>query len=285
MVWGLAFVVQKSAMETMGPLTFIAARYLLGGIAVLPLVLVERRREAARPPLTRGQWLLVLVMSLVFFVASWLQQAGLVTTTVTNGGFLTGLYVLFVPLILFAVFRARPHPVIWIAMPLALGGLYLLNGGTLDNFAVGDAYVAFSAVFWALHVLLLGALVQRTARPILVSAVSFLVAGGVAAFGAAVSETVTVGILTDRWLEIAYAGLLSTALAFTLQAIGQQHVPPANAAIVLSAESLFAALGGAVLLGERLIPIGYLGAGLIFCAIVLVEVLPAMRQRSAARRG
>ncbi|MCD7060253.1 DMT family transporter [Pelagibacterium xiamenense] len=279
-VWGLAFIAQKSAMGVMGPLTFLAARYLLGGLLIVPLALREDRRQPQR--LTRRQWLLIGFLSFNFFMGSWLQQAGLAHTTVTNGGFLTGLYVFFVPLILLVVFRTPPHKIVWLCAPVALIGLYLLNGARLDGLNPGDGLVIGSAVFWALHVLMLGFLAKETGRPIFVSSASFLIAGLLSLVGAFAIETPTMEALSLGWVEILYAGVFSTAIGFTLQAIGQQHVPPANAAIILSAESLFAALGGAVVLGERLLPLGYLGAGCIFMAIVLVEVIPTLRKRPAA---
>jgi drug/metabolite transporter (DMT)-like permease len=284
MLWGFAFIAQKSAMDTMGPLTFAGVRYLLGGILVLPLAFWEKRRRPG--PLTPARWALVAGVSLVFFIGSWLQQSGLATTTATNGGFLTGLYVFFVPVLGFFIFRTRPHPIIFACVPLALVGIYYLNGGGLDSFNRGDMLIVVSAVFWALHVILLGHIARATGLPIYVSAVSFLLAGAVALALAFVIEAPTLEGISAGWMEIAYAGILSTAVAFTFQAIGQQYVPPANAAIILSAESLFAAIGGALLLGERLPPIGYAGAALIFAAIIAVETLPplwAKRQTHMAR--
>ena len=282
-IWGFAFIAQKSAMEFMGPLTFMAARYLLGGLVILPLAL---RENARRPePLTRRQWALIGFLSVNFFMGSWLQHAGLLFTTVTNGGFLTGLYVFFVPLILLLIFRTPPHRIIWMAVPFALLGLFLLNGASLDGSNQGDMLVIGSAVFWALHVLMLGFLARETGRPVFISSVSFIAAGLISTTGAFAFEAPALGAISLGWIEILYAGLLSTAIGFTLQAIGQQHVPPANAAIILSAESLFAALGGAWLLGERLPAEGYIGAALIFAAIVLVEVIPALRNRKSTAPG
>lgn len=284
MLWGFAFIAQKSAMDTMGPLTFAGMRYLLGGLLVLPLALWEKRRHTTQ--LTTPHWGLIAAMSLVFFIGSWLQQSGLATTTATNAGFLTGLYVFFVPVLGFVIFRTRPHPIILVCVPLALIGIYYLNGGGLDSFNGGDGLIVISAVFWALHVILLGHVARATGLPIFVSAISFLAAGTVALGLAFVLEAPTVQGISAGWVQIAYAGILSTAVAFTFQAIGQQYVPPANAAIILSAESLFAAIGGAIVLGERLPPIGYAGAALIFAAIVAVETVPplwAKRQTHMAR--
>lgn len=280
MFWGFAFIAQKSAMDSMGPLTFAGVRYLLGGLLVLPLGLYELRRKGVQ--LTPTHWLFIGAMSTVFFLGSWLQQAGLATTTATNAGFLTGLYVFFVPLLGFLLLRTRPHPIIFVGVPLALVGIYFLNGGGLESFNTGDWLIVGSAAFWAMHVILLGHLARLTGLPIFISAVSFLFAGVVASALALGTEAPSVAAISAGWIEIAYAAILSTAVGFTLQAVGQQHVPPANAAIVLSAESLFAALGGALVLGERLPLVGYAGATLIFAAILLVEALPPLWARRKA---
>lgn len=277
MFWGFAFIAQKSAMDSMGPLTFAGVRFLIGGLLVLPLALHERRRRPIA--LNNTHWFFIAAMSTVFFLGSWLQQAGLATTTATNGGFLTGLYVFFVPLLGYVLFRSRPHPIIFVGVPLALVGIYYLNGGGLDSFNSGDWLIVGSAIFWAMHVILLGHVARLTGLPVFVSCISFLVAGAAASLIALGSEAPSLDAISGGWLEIAYAAVLSTAVGFTLQAIGQQHVPPANAAIILSAESLFAAIGGALILGERLPMIGYAGAALIFAAIVLVEAVPPLWAR------
>ncbi|MDV3250200.1 DMT family transporter [Devosia sp. BK] len=277
MFWGFAFVAQKSAMGTMGPLSFAGVRYILGGLLVLPLALGEWKRR--KVTLTRNNWLLIGVLCFAFFMGSWLQQAGLASTTATNAGFLTGLYVFFVPLIGLVFLRVRPHPIVYVGVPLALVGIYFLNGGGISSFSQGDWLIVLSAVFWAMHVLSLGHIAKETGLPIFVSAISFLVAGVVALAIAVPTEAPTLGQISGVWVQLAYAAVLSTAVGFTLQAVGQQYVPPANAAIILSAESLFAALGGAVVLGDRLPAVGYAGAALLFAAIVLVEAVPALLAR------
>ena len=279
-IWGLAFVAQKSAMDSMGPFTFAAARFLIGGVLIIPLALSEwNRRNAKAAPLTARQWWLIAVLIAVFIAGSLFQQVGLQTTTVTNGGFLTGTYVFFTPLFAYLVYRTRPHIIIVICVPLALVGLYYLNGGQLDMFTAGDALILGCALCWGLQILLLGVVSKDTGLPIAISVASFLATGLVALPLAFALETPSLAGLSEGWVQIAYSAVLSTALAFTLQAIAQQHVPASNAAIILSSETLFAAIGGAILLGERLTPIGYFGATLMFVAIVAVEVIPPLTRR------
>lgn len=283
MFWGFAFVAQKTAMETMGPLSFAGIRYILAAAVTVPFAVWDYRRRAAEGVrLSRRQIGLLVGLSLSLFVANGLQQTGLQHTTVTNSGFLTSLYVLFTPLVAFIAIRARPHPIIYFAAPMAVIGIYYLNGGTLDHLNYGDALMVLSALFWGIQVFLLGTLARETGMPVFVSAVSFGATGLLSALVAFGFEAPTVAGIAEGWIEILYAGVLSTAVAYSLQAIGQQYVPPANAAIILSAESLFAALGGALLIGERLPVVGYFGAAAIFFAILAVELVPALRRRAAA---
>lgn len=285
-IWGLAFVAQKSAMDHLGPLSFSGARFLLGGVVLIPFAMAElRRRQVRLAEFTPGRWVMVGLLCAVFLIGSVLQQYGLAQTSVTNSGFLTALYVLFVPLIAFVAVRAMPHPIIYLGAPLALVGIYYLNGGHLSALNFGDVLVIISALFWGGHVFLVGLLSRATALPVTLSAITFTSTGLVClAFGLPI-EAPALESFGAIWVQIAYTGLLSTGLAFTLQAIAQQHVPAANAAIVLSAESLFAALGGALVLGERLSPVGYAGAALIFFAIILVEAVPAIAARRPPARA
>lgn len=278
-IWGVAFVFQKAAMSHMGPMTFADARLWLGGISLLPIVWLEHRSKRHLPALTRRQWGLIVALAVLFLAGAWLQQTGLLYTTVTNGGFLTALYVLAVPVIAFIATRHRPPAIIYFCAPLALVGIFLLNNAKLDALNLGDAMIIASAPIWGGHVFLTGWLARDTGRPVTIAAMSFLIAGALGLLPALVIEQPTIEGLMGGWVSIVYAGIMSTAVAFSLQAIGQQHVPPSNAAIILSSESLVAAIAGALLLGERLTALGYLGAFTLFAAILLVETVPALRAR------
>jgi drug/metabolite transporter (DMT)-like permease len=279
MLWGFAFIMQKTAMDHMGPLTYAGSRYLLGTIVLIPFALAEYRR--VRPSISTNQWLRIGAICLAFFFGSWLQQTALLTASVTSAGFLTALYVLFVPLLTFIAIRVRPHPIIYLGVPMALVGTYLLTGARLDRFTSGDAMLVVCAVFWAVQIAMLGPLVKETNLPIGISVLTFAGTAILCLGGAFGFEQPTLSQVAAGWQEIAYAGVFSTAIAFTLQAIGQRYVPPANSAIILSAESLFAAAAGAVFLHERLPPAGYAGAALIFVAIVMVEAVPAFASKKA----
>jgi drug/metabolite transporter (DMT)-like permease len=279
-VWGLAFVYQKSAMAVIGPFTFIAARSVVAALALAPLAVIEARRAgqplAPAPGLTR----MAAVGGVLFFIAAAFQQIGLITASVTNSGFLTALYVVFVPFVAWAWHRLRPDPIVLPAAALSFLGTWLLGGGLLAAFGVGDAMVAISAVFWAAHVVITGA-ASRFARPVAFTCLQFAVVGLLGLAGAFAFETPTLDGLAAAWTEILYVGLLSSALTFTLLAVALKHTPPAEAAIIVSMESLFAAFAGAWLLGERLSWIAWSGAGLILTATLLVQLAPVRQRRRA----
>jgi drug/metabolite transporter (DMT)-like permease len=231
------------------------------------------------------QWKQLVLLMVSFFGGVWAQQAALQTTTVTNGGFLTTLYVIFTPFVTYLLARARPHPIIYLGAPMALVGIYFLTGANLTTFKSGDALLVLAAVFWAIQIAVLAPLVQQTRMPFFASFAAFLATALFAAILTPVFEQPTWAGVSAAWVEIAYTSIMSTTVAFTLQAIGQQYVPPANAAIILSAEAIFAAIGGALVLGERLPLAGYFGAALIFVAILLVEAVPLLAARRRTPSG
>jgi drug/metabolite transporter (DMT)-like permease len=275
-VWGVAFLFQKSAMDHIGPLAFIAARGALAAVALAPLAVREHRR-AAGPP-ARGYLAIACWGGLAFFIAAWLQQAGIVTATVTNTGFLTALYVVITPFLVWGWSGRPANPIVWPAAALSAFGTWLLGGGTLGSFSQGDLLVALSAVMWAAHVVITGA-AARFARPIGFTAIQFALVGALGAAGAAFLETVTIDGLVGAAPDIAYVGLLSSALTFTLLTLALQYAPPSEVAVVVSLETVFAALAAYLVLGERLGALGWVGASLIMLAGLLIQVGSAFRTR------
>jgi drug/metabolite transporter (DMT)-like permease len=275
-IWGVAFIFQKSAMDHVGPLTFIAARGALAALALAPLALRELRTA---PPLARPGFLTIAVWGgVAFFIAAWLQQAGLQTATVTNTGFLTALYVVMTPFIAWAWSGKVPNAVVWPAVALSTLGTWLLGGGTLSAFSTGDLLVAISAVFWAGHVVITGGAAPFR-HPIGFTAVQFAVVAVLAAAGAFVLEPVSLLGLAAAAVDIAYVALLSTALTFTLLTVALQYTPPSEAAVIVSLETVFAALAAYVVLGERLGVLGWTGATLILLSILLIQLGAAIGAR------
>ncbi len=275
-VWGVAFVFQKTAMDHIGPLLFVAARATVAALALAPLAIREGRNSTDQFP--AGLLTIAALGGGIFFLGAIMQQVGIITASVTNTGFLTALYVVITPFLVWLVMHRTPAWVVWPAVAMSFVGVWLLGGGTIGSFARGDLLVAISAFFWAAHVVVV-AQATRYARPVTFSAIQFAVVALLGWSGAILFEPISFSALASAWREIAYVGLLSSALTFTLLAIALKHTPPTEAAIIVSSETLFAALAAYVVLGERLSLVGWCGAGLILAAVLLVQTGPLLLQK------
>ena len=281
-VWGAAFVAQSTAMDSIGPLAFIGIRFVLAAMAVAPFAYLEWRKSRDRIP-PKGH-ITGIGVGVIFFAAMALQQYGFFTTTVTNAGFLTALYVVLTPILSILVLRHFPSLFIWPVAALSLSGTYLL-AGSLQSMKAGDLLMIGSAFFWALQIIFMGRMVTRYNNPVTVAFVQFLTTGLIGLAAGLIFEPIGLAAIKGAWFELVYTGVISGGLAFTLQAIAQRHTPTTDAAILLSSESLFAALSGAIFLGETLTPRQWLGCLLIFFSILAVELLPTLLKRIRRPQG
>jgi drug/metabolite transporter (DMT)-like permease len=224
----------------------------VAALALAPLALREGRRIATAPA-PFDFWLVAAGGGLAFLVAAWLQQAGLRTATVANAGFLTALYVVLTPFVVWGWSGRIPGPIVWPAVTLSALGTWLLGGGRFEAFSAGDLLVALSALFWAVHVVVTGN-ASRHRRPLAFTAIQFAVVAALAGLLGAHLETVAPDGLRAAAIDIAYVGLLSSALTFTVLTVALQYTPPAEAAVIVSLETVFAALAAYLVLGERLAP-------------------------------
>ncbi len=192
-VWGMGFVAQSTAMEAVGPMLFVGLRFVLATLVVLPFALLESRR--AETSLTRADLIGFVWIGLALFSGMAVQQIGHMTTTVTNAGFLTGLYVIFVPVLMVVFLRQYPHPVVWPSALLAFAGIWLLSGGNLNALNTGDALIIVCAVFWACQVLLIGVYGNRTGRPLTLSAIQFGICAVLGLATAIPTETIAWGAI------------------------------------------------------------------------------------------
>lgn len=279
-IWGGGFVAQSTAMKNIGPYWFVGLRFGIAAIAVLPFALLEARKMKSMP--TGKELSSFGMVGLALFGGAITQQIGLVTTTVTNSSFLTGLYVIFVPVIAVILYRRFPHWIVWPGALMMLAGIFLLSGGTFSKLNTGDMFSIICAVFWAVQITLAGRFVTMSNRPLALSCAQFSVCSILCSMMAVVMEPFSLEAVFGAWREIVYVGLVSSGLAFVLQVIGQRYTTAPQAAIFLSSEALFGALFAAMLLGETLSGIGYIGCALIFVTILLVELVPEFtRQKSA----
>lgn len=283
LIWGSAFVGQALGMDGVGPLTFTAIRFMLGALVVLPLAWREwHQLQAGGHPLGRQQVSAVVVMGTLLCAGVVMQQIALMTTSVTNAGFLTALYVPLVPVLAWLAYRQLPH---WSVWPAALGclvGTWMLTGASLQALQRGDLWLLGSVGPWALHVLLVGHLANRLRGAYVLACGQFAVCGVWSGLMALSLETLTLDGLGRAAASIAYTGFVSVGVGYTLQVVGQRHAHPADAAIILSSETVFAALFGAWFMGDRLGMLGLAGAGLILACIVAVQVLPLLGRRLSA---
>ena len=279
-IWGFAFVAQRLGMAHVGPHTFNAIRFGLGALSLLPLIHVTRARREHNASLGR----LVaggVVLGIALFAAASTQQIGLVTTTAGKAGFITGLYVVLVPLLALA-WGERASWITWLGALLAVAGLYFLSVTEHMTLSPGDAWVLLSAFLWAVQIQLVARL-TRTIDALPLAAAEFAVCSGLSWIATWVTgEPITSSGLQGAFLPILYGGLMSVGVAFTLQVVSQRHAKPTPAAIIMSLESAFAALGGWLLLDERLGPRGALGAALMMAGMVLAQIKLDRRQASGS---
>ncbi len=270
-LWGLGYFFQKTAMADIGPFTFIASRATIAAVCLAIVAVFEARRAPAAAPSSFVR--IALIAGVLFFTAAALQQHGLVTATVTNAAFLTALYVVTTPLMAWLIFRRTPSRAVWPAVVLAFLGVWLLGGGSAGGFTQGDTLVAVSALAWSAHLLALSRAAGHH-RPITFTAIQFAVVAACAIVCALIFEPVSVAALKAAAPAILYVGFVSTALTFTLMAAALRRTPPAEASILISTEVLFAAAGAFLFLGDRLTPVGWIGAALMFAATLLVHAAP-----------
>jgi len=283
-IWGFAFVAQRQGMETMGPFLFNGVRFLIGVVALSPVVwfLSKKPQKTHKAEVSTKKLIFAgTVAGLLLFGAISCQQVGLQYTTAGKSGFITGLYIFFVPLIgLF--FGQRTGSGTWLGATIALFGLYLLSIKEDFSIAEGDLLQLICAVFFAAHVLVIGYLAKRM-DPLKISLVQYLVCGFISLFIAVVIEVISWDMIVATTIPLLYAGIMSSGIAYTLQVVAQQHAHSSHAAIILSLEGAFAVLGGWLILDEQLPMRGLLGCALMLMGMLLSQLFPKLG--SALKRG
>ena len=277
MIWGSAFVAQRLGMDAVGPFLYTGLRFTLGTLALLPLVLWSGRRgNGQKPvPLSRGLLLGGLAMGLALSLGINLQQVGLLFTSVTNSGFITGLSVIVVPL-LGLLIGQRTGLGTWLGATLAVVGMFLLSVGEGFQVASGDWLQLAGAFGWGVHVLLVGFFASRH-DPLRLALLQFATCAVLSLILAVVFEEIRLDAILTAGPAILYGGLFAVAVGYTLQVVAQKHAIASHAAIILSLEAVFAAIAGALLLGEALALKGYVGCALMFAGMLLAQLWPQKR--------
>lgn len=280
-IWGVAFVAQSVGMEYVGPLTFNASRFLLGGLVLIPFILYRERKGKEPPALTspeekRKQRKITVAGGLccgaAICAASLFQQYGIQYTTVGKAGFITALYIIIVP-IMGLFLRKKAPGTVWLGAVIAAAGLYLLCVKESVSINLGDILIFICAVLFSVHILVIDYFAPK-ADGVKLSCIQFLFSGVVCTAAAVLIERPGLTQICQGWLPILYAGVLSCGVAYTLQIVGQKDMDPTVASLILSLESVISVLAGWILLGQALQPRELFGCVLVFAAVILVQLKP-----------
>jgi drug/metabolite transporter (DMT)-like permease len=276
-IWGFAFVAQRVGSKYVGAFTFNGIRFALGSLSLIPLIIyLDKRKKnnnrsgSTTEVLLKETILSGVVIGVLLYLGATLQQIGLNYTTAGKASFITGLYMVIVPIIgIFLKHKIGKNS--WIGILLAVIGLYLLSIN--ENFSIsnGDLLELIGAIFWAFHILTIDHFSKKV-DPLKLSCIQFATCSFLSLTSAFIFEQITVSGVSEALIPILYGGLLSVGVAYTLQVVSQKNAKPSHAAIILSMESVFGAIGGALLLGETMSTRGYIGCILILGGILVSQI-------------
>ncbi len=275
-IWGLAFVAQRMGMEYVGAFTFNGIRFALGSVSLLPVIYFFDKSSKAenssaekvdadlKTTIKSG-----VIAGCILFIAASLQQVGLIYTTAAKAGFITSLYIVLVP-ILGIFLKQKTYPTTWIGAVTAAVGLYFISINEDFTIQFGDLLQLIGAFFWAAHIQVIDKFVKNV-NAIKLSSVQFAVCSVLSIVTAIIFEDISISGIYDALVPILYGGIMSVGVAYTLQAVGQRHAKPSHAAIALSMEAVFAAIGGILILNETMPMRGYLGSALMLAGMLITQ--------------
>ncbi len=276
-IWGTAFVAQSEGMNYVGPFTYNAVRTLIGGFVLIPVIALFRctplhkkdskNEKAPLKTTVKGG----ICCGILLFIASSFQQSGIKLTTAGKAGFITALYVVIVPLV--GIFFGRKSSIkTWVCAAVAVLGFYLLCIKAGLNLSRGDFLVLIGALFFALHIMVIDSFNDKSADSMLMSCIQFFTAGLMMTMCMFIFEKPSLSGIFAAKSTILYTGIMSCGVAYTLQMIGQRYTPPSAATLIMSLESVFAALSGWLILSEKLSIKEFIGCALVFAAVILAQL-------------
>ena len=272
MIWGSVFIAQRYGMEHIGPFSFTGSRFLLATVVLLPLFFWRPKTGKIKASASLGLYLGGAAMGLALAIGINLQQVGLLFTSVTNAGFITGLYVIMVPII-GLLFGQKTGMGTWLGAGCAVLGMALLSIGPDFAISKGDWLQLTGAVVWGAHVLLVGFFASRY-DPLRLAIVQFAVCGLISLVLALGFETLALDAFTKALPSIAYGALIGVGIGFTLQVVAQRDAIASHAAVIFSLEAVFAAIAGALFLNESLDTKGYVGCAMMFAGMLIAQLWP-----------
>ena len=282
LIWGTAFVAQSMGMDYLEPFTFNGIRTLVGGIVLLPIIWALDKNKKKNPGIKKEETenrIYIkggIICGIVLFIASSLQQIGIQYTTAGKAGFLTALYIVIVPVI--GLFMKKKVGIkIWVSVVIAVAGAYLLSVKEGFSIGIGDTYVLLCAVAFSFHIIFCDKYSSLTDAAKL-SCTQFFTSGTISVLVALFAEKPELHNILMSWGPILYTGVMSCGVAYTLQIVGQKSTPPAIASLIMSLESVFSALAGWLILGEKLSLKELLGCVLVFTAVILTQLPPLTKR-------
>lgn len=274
-IWGFAFVAQRVGSQYIGVFTFNGLRFALGSLSLLPLIIFFNKRNESNgknknEASTKKTILSGVLVGTILFMGSSLQQFGLIYTTAGNASFITALYMVIVPII-GIILGHKIGKKLWIGVILAVAGLYLLSINENFRIGFGDMFELICAFFFALHILTIDYFCNKV-DPLKLSCLQFATSSGLSLISAFIFESITLTSISNALVPILYGGLFSTGVAYTLQVVAQKNAKPSHAAIIMSMESVFGAIGGMLILGETMSIRAYIGCILILIGILIPQI-------------
>ena len=273
-IWGFAFVAQRAGMEYLGPFTFNTARFTLGSLSLIPLLMINQNKKFKKDKFyqlaDKNLFYGGVTAGTMLFLGATFQQNGLVYTEAGKAGFITGFYIILVP-ILGLFIKQKTSLLTWLGAIIAIVGLYFLSLNETLDFNLGDVLVLIGAFFWAIQILVIG-FYSTKVDPFQLAFSQFVICAFLSFIAALITETIVLQNLFIAYLPILYAGLFSVGIAFTIQVVAQREAHPANAAIIMSLEAVFAVIGGWLILDESISLRGLLGCSLMLTGMILSQL-------------
>lgn len=275
-IWGVAFVAQSVGMDYIGPFTFNCVRSIIGGLVLIPLVVILRKKNRAdktaeeAKEYKKNTVIGGICCGICLCVASNFQQFGIMHTTVSKAGFITALYIIIVP-ILGIFMKKRVAPIVWVSSVIAVIGFYLLSISGRVSINKGDILVLICAVLFSVHILVIDYFSPK-GEGVTISCIQFFTSGILCGIMMFLFENPQIKDILAAYLPILYAGVMSCGVAYTLQIVGQKNMDPTVASLILSLESVFSALAGWLILGQGLSGKELIGCSLVFVAVLLAQM-------------
>ena len=275
-IWGTTFIAQDTGMRVIGPYVFNGVRFFVGFLVLIPFyLLLEKKNTYKEVSKNKSKFIyLSILIGLFLFLGTVFQQVALLYTDVANAAFFTIFYVPMVPIIVFFLFKKNIHWSVWLSVILCVIGGYLLTNFHDATVRLGDTLVIIGAIFWSLHIIFIGKIIEEFDAPILIGLIQTIIVSTCSIILALIFEDFIIKNILDQKVQILYAGILSGGIAFVLQIYAQKNISPAPVAIIFSLEGVFATIAAWIILSQILNINNILGCSFILVGVLISQLLP-----------